>query len=81
MMPVGEARAGTERSQNQPVRDHALDDNPLLRADERLSRASRESRNRTVPPLLAAGFRAHLPARPLGRRRARFDPGFFHDTP
>src|SRR2546423_3881864 len=80
MMPVSEAGAGIQRSQNEPLRDHALDHDPLLRTDKRLGRASRESRHRTLPPLLAAGFRADLPARPLRHRRAGSYPGFFHDT-
>lgn len=80
MMSIGESRTGTGRRQNEPVPNHALDGDPFLRAEPRLAGGSPKSNNRTMPHLLAAGFRADLRAGPFCRRRPGSHPGFFHDV-
>ena len=63
-----------QSASTQPVRDHALEHGPFLRANGRRARGTRV--DRALSHLLAAGLCLDLPARVPGRRRAGFDPGF-----
>ena len=79
IIPAREAkRRCRARAEPGSVLDHALECDPLLRDSQRRSNGEdAEGARGTLPDLLAADFRFHLPARLFGERCAGSDPGFF----
>ena len=81
IMSTLEHGTGRQRyAQFEPVSDHPLERCPFLRANGRAAGGRPESIDRTLPRLLATGFRVDLPPWAFSNRRPGLNAGFFCDV-